>query len=146
MSERRLRGQPAAAGNQVLAPLGIGTAEAVELFHYGLPASRSVPGAGAGEPFVGRQGPVSAPSTRATRSLSACTSLRNSPRSPRSESISPRSESISRRKLAPCASMALRSASPCAFALCKSSGLPPPLGRRRCPVRALMRRRGCRWW
>ena len=44
-------------------------------------ASGGVLDAGAGEPLVGRQGPVNAPSMRATRSAMACKSRRNSPNS-----------------------------------------------------------------
>ena len=62
---------------------------------------------GAGVPFAGgRHGPFSAPSIRVTRSLTVCTSRRNSP-------TSARKASISRCREAPCASMALRNASPC---------------------------------
>ena len=43
-------------------------------------ASGGLPlGAAAGEPLVGRQGPVNAPSMRATRSARACRSRRTSP-------------------------------------------------------------------
>ena len=52
-------------------------------------------------PLAGRQGPVNVPSMRATRSLTACRSRRNSARSPRSDAVSAdtfaRNWSISRR-------------------------------------------------
>ena len=48
---------------------------------YSEAASGGVLDAGAGVPLVGRQGPVNAPSMRATRSARACRSRRNSPSS-----------------------------------------------------------------